>query len=307
LQAAALGIAGRLRGEEREAIEELRRASTLAPGALVPVTLLGVTALEAREVDLATRELASAARFLPDCAPLIEKLAGAHYDQRRLDDAERLYRRALELDPDSPRLWERLARVHFRANETPAGLEAIERAYELSDGEAPHGVLLLYSLLLDRAEQPVREREILFEKMERFPERGTPWSTIGRTYDWEHDIVKAEEMYWKGVEAGDGAPSYMYLAHLYSGAKRDSCEDCRAFYDAHPEYVDPERAEECALKALELGGREGQGVTRTIVEVARRIGRRERVGAKLRELKDAAQTDELIVRFERALRELEAD
>ena len=304
VQAAAGGVSRRLAGHPDEALDDLQRAAYLAPGALVPKVLLAVTALDARDVELATRELTAAVELLPDSPALLEKLAWAHYNARNLDEAEHLYRRALELEPDDPRLWERLARVYFRRPDVPRGLEAIGRAYDLSQGEASHEVLTLYAFLLDMAREPVRAREILYEMARRFPDRGTPWSRIGRTYDWEHDLAKAEEMYLRGVDAGDVAASCMYLAHLYAGGDRDTCEECRRAYAEHPSFLDPDRAEQCALRALDAGGASVEMLPEGVADVARAIGRRERIGERLRELKDASDSDAVILRLERALREL---
>ena len=67
------------------------------------------------------------------------------------------------------------------------------------------------------------------------------------------DEVCLRLAYFRVDEAGDVAASYMYLAFLYAGGKRETCEECAAAYDELPEYLDFDLAEEYALRSLDEG------------------------------------------------------
>jgi hypothetical protein len=92
------------------------------------------------------------------------------------------------------------------------------------------------------------------------------------------------------------------VAWLYAGSNSAQCADCRAYYAREPDMLDFDAAEELALEALRRA--DSDNAPRLAVDVAKLIGRPERIRALLEELRSEAEEDQQIAIYERALREL---
>jgi tetratricopeptide (TPR) repeat protein len=304
---AAEGWARHESEDHEGAVAAFGRSVEHAPGEPLPVVLLALESAHAGDHGRARRHLAAAAQVLPRSARLLEELGRAHYEEGDFAAAESSLTSSLELAPDRPGPWELIARSRFRLGRNAAGLEAVERAASL-DGEAPSArILMTHGVLLDVHGRRTEARE-KFELAGRLlPESPGPQMSLAMSLDSDHRFLEAEDAYWQAAQIGPPAKALMCLAWLYAGSNSEGCEDCRRYFDLNSGLVDPDRAEACALSALEADGGQEPGLPATASAVAMRIDRREGIGAKLVQLKEATTEDRLIARYEKALRMLRRD
>ena len=81
----------------------------------------------------------------------------------------------------------------------------------------------------------------------------------------------------------------MCLAFFFSGARRsEGCEECIAFYEENPEYLNFDRARHLALRALPSGRGRLADRLDVLMQVAKRTSAQEPFSRLLQELLDQA-------------------
>jgi tetratricopeptide (TPR) repeat protein len=307
LRALAAGLARHRQRDWPAATAAFKEAAAAMPGSPLAAATLGVAALFANEFETAEVQLATVARLLPESAAAQRYLGRAYREHRRLGEALAALERACALGPDDPANWQELARARLDANEAAAGLAAIERALTLA--RRPSATQLkIKGVLLDVLERFEAAREIYRGLIERDPDDAWSWQRFAWSFDRLHQFEKAEAEYLSLIERLPGnAMAPVSLAWLYAGSNRAECDECRAFFAAHPEYFRPEAAEKHAVDALAIDRGRRADVIGSAVKVAVNAGRSAGIRAALEALLEEAHTqrdDDRILRLTKALREL---
>lgn len=287
-----------------EAMDDFARAAALAGGEPLPIVALAFEAQLADDILRAQRELTAAVNLLPRSPRLLEELGTVLYARQEFGDAKQHFGAALELTPDNPVLLTLFARAQFRLGQFKSGLVAAERAYEIVGDKASTRVLITYGALLDANGRRTEARTMFARAEERSPKSATPPISIAISLDKEHRAREAADAYWHAAEVGPPAKALMSLAYLYAGAQSKTCEECRVVYRDNPDLLDFERAEACALGALEADDGNEPGLPLVGADVALMIDRRDKIRSAIEGLRDRSTDDERIARYERALRML---
>lgn len=150
-----LAVAHSVLGQASEAMESFERARELAPGSPDVEQYLGLHWLRMGEWERAAPLLEKVVAAQPHRLPAVEGLARVRQHQGRATDAVRLLEDAVELDPDPAPLLAALGGLHMQMADTPAAIEAFERARDLQGGAFRHhlelGVLYLAARRLEDA------------------------------------------------------------------------------------------------------------------------------------------------------------
>jgi tetratricopeptide (TPR) repeat protein len=200
-----LGATLQALGKGKEAIEELRRASKLAPDASSIRANLGEVLRQNGELKEAAAELEKALELDASNAQALNNLGIIHYDLREFDDSVVYYRRALEIQPTMAEALNNLGNVLRMIGDLDGAVSAYQDA-------------LTY-------------REIY---PEAYNNLGSLLQQDGRFEEAEHALRKAIGQNSRYVEA------YNNLAGLYSAQKKDVdalrvLGDALKFAPSHPQ------------------------------------------------------------------------
>jgi serine/threonine protein kinase/Tfp pilus assembly protein PilF len=118
---------------------------------------------------------AMASNLAPDLPEVISARARIHYAQQHFDDAIRLAKRAIERQSDSEGAHDVLARSFFSAGRDEEAAQLAESAMEIVGNDYNALIPLINSLerlgrIADAERLRTREREVLVEQLQRFPD-----------------------------------------------------------------------------------------------------------------------------------------
>jgi serine/threonine protein kinase/Tfp pilus assembly protein PilF len=118
---------------------------------------------------------AMASNLAPDLPEVISARARIHYAQQHFDDAIRLAKRAIERQADSEGAHDVLARSYFSAGRDEEAAQLAESAMEIVGNDYNALIPLINSLerlgrIADAERLRTREREVLAEQLQRFPD-----------------------------------------------------------------------------------------------------------------------------------------
>jgi len=118
---------------------------------------------------------AMASNLAPDLPEVISARARIHYAQQHFDDAIRLAKRAIERQSDSEGAHDVLARSYFSAGRDEEAAQLAESAMEIVGNDYNALIPLINSLerlgrIADAERLRTREREVLAEQLQRFPD-----------------------------------------------------------------------------------------------------------------------------------------
>ena len=301
LEALAAGSRALRDGDERDAIDHLRRAAALAPGSPLPVVMLGMAARAAESYDIAEEELAAAARMLPRSPDVHRELAQVYVARTRFRDAETSLESAVELSPDDPTLWYELGQVRYSVEfqlpeyerDFSDGVSASGRAIELLGDRASDSQLLGHARLLDMTGNYRGAQEIYRRILAENPDSANTHYRLAYSLDSAHEALAAMREYQRVLELRPNDPTaLMSLSFFYSGARRwEGCQECIEFFEANPRFQDLEKAAEYALRALRYGRGRLQERLDVLVQVAKRTSSHAAFARQLARLRDDAYDD----------------
>ncbi len=118
---------------------------------------------------------AMASNLAPDLPEVISARARIHYAQQHFDDAIRLAKRAIERQSDSEGAHDVLARSYFASGRHAEAAQLAESAMEIVINDYNALIPLINSLeilgrIADAERLRTREREVLVEQLQRFPD-----------------------------------------------------------------------------------------------------------------------------------------
>jgi len=118
---------------------------------------------------------AQASNLAPDLPEVISARARIHYAQQHFDDAIRLAKRAIERQSDSEGAHDVLARSYFASGRHTEAAQLAESAMEIVGNDYNALIPLINSLeilgrIADAERLRTREREVLVEQLQRFPD-----------------------------------------------------------------------------------------------------------------------------------------
>jgi serine/threonine protein kinase/Tfp pilus assembly protein PilF len=118
---------------------------------------------------------AMASNLAPDLPEVISARARIHYAQQHFDDAIRLAKRAIERQSDSEGSHDVLARAYFASGRHAEAAQLAESAMEIVGNDYNALIPLINSLeilgrMADAERLRNREREVLVEQLQRFPD-----------------------------------------------------------------------------------------------------------------------------------------
>jgi non-specific serine/threonine protein kinase len=118
---------------------------------------------------------AKASNLAPDLPEVISARARIHYAQQHFDDAIRLAKRAIERQSDSEGAHDVLARSYFASGRHEEAAQLAESAMEIVSNDYNALIPLINSLerlgrIADAERLRAREREVLAEQLQRFPD-----------------------------------------------------------------------------------------------------------------------------------------
>jgi non-specific serine/threonine protein kinase len=118
---------------------------------------------------------AMASNLAPDLPEVISARARIHYAQQHFDDAIRLAKRAIERQSDSEGAHDVLARSYFASGRDEEAAMLAESAMEIVGNDYNALIPLINSLermgrIADAERLRTREREVLLEQLQRFPD-----------------------------------------------------------------------------------------------------------------------------------------
>jgi serine/threonine protein kinase/Flp pilus assembly protein TadD len=118
---------------------------------------------------------AMASNLAPDLPEVISARARIHYAQQHFDDAIRLAKRAIERQSDSEGAHDVLARSYFASGRHVEAAQLAESAMEIVINDYNALIPLINSLeilgrIADAERLRTREREVLVEQLQRFPD-----------------------------------------------------------------------------------------------------------------------------------------
>jgi len=116
-----------------------------------------------------------ASNLAPDLPEVISARARIHYAQQHFDDAIRLAKRAIDLQSDSEGAHDVLARSYFASGRHEEAAQLAESALEIVSNDYNALIPLINSLehlgrIADAERLRAREREVLVEQLQRFPD-----------------------------------------------------------------------------------------------------------------------------------------
>ena len=288
------------------AFETAQRLATEEPENGYAAFVTGVMALGTRRFTEAKQALGNAARAFDDiesCQRLYLRalrLAGSPAEARVRAD-ELIQRSEGALDAET---WHEIARVAFVARDARFGLRAIQAAIAACEG--PPSLAMLNTAAILHAGAGDRQGAAAHYALIH---RRDPNYVVGRFNEAHHfdkdcRLEEAREAYEAVVALDPGhAQALASLAWLHSGSGRDSCETCKAAFEANPRLFDPDLAEAKAIAAVEASI--DPKVLNTVLQSVLRIDRRTGLLAALERIQQRAQlSDEDLGRVTRAIRRL---
>jgi serine/threonine protein kinase/Flp pilus assembly protein TadD len=126
-------------------------------------------------IDKGLEACAMASNLAPDLPEVISARARIHYAQQHFDDAIRLAKRAIERQSDSEGAHDVLARSYFASGRHEEAAQLAESAMEIVGNDYNALIPLINSLeslgrIADAERLRTREREVLVEQLQRFPD-----------------------------------------------------------------------------------------------------------------------------------------
>ncbi len=273
----------------------LSGARDLDPG--LHAALKGWIAARGGKLEVAEKELGQASELLPGSSQLVERLAQVYRRQGFLPRAHELLTRATTIDSTDARLWLARATLEFQRRDMEGGLRSIERAKRFGDSTATE-VRLLEASICANFDRTARARELLQHVLAEEPDRPEAWFQLGYSYDMDHMLVPAVAAYERTclLKPSDPLPRSC-LANLFSGASRGHCQGCDSAFAAHPEMYDLTKAERNLLQCLRLDNGRQEWVAKSMLDVALRLERRERVIALIDSLTTTDRTSASALRL----------
>jgi hypothetical protein len=239
---------------------------------------------------------------LPESSPpLCAALAVAEAMAARGEALHAIARLAARRDGDSTALLVLAVartRLALASGEWALAVAAAREAARVGAAEARG----LTSLLVDLLEG-ARHRQALRAELQRVvqaePDDVELRFALAYSFDVDHEIEAAAAEYTRIVERlPQHARALVCLAHLRSGADRESCPACERAFAAHPELLDPGAAGDLALRALEAAGRHDGAVLEAGARVALAAGAVERLARWLAAARAAEGGGALVGRLE---------
>ncbi|MEQ8763912.1 MAG: serine/threonine-protein kinase [Planctomycetota bacterium] len=268
------GEAARRSGDWPAAVSAFEDALAGDPSSPFASALLGEAAWRARRWELADRELENAVRSTPESSRLWYALADTRYELESYEGALEAIEHAIAIEPSRYPIHLRRAQILYRLDRGSEALEAAERARKHCEEEPlPTKLLDTLAVLYSQAERREEARGIWRELLEQRPGRTKYRYDIALSYDAEDDFEAAATAY-RDVLARDPnhVQSLANLAFLYAGSKRETCEQCREYFEGHPEMLDHGKAEQYALEAVRASEGASEQALWVATEVARRAG-----------------------------------
>jgi serine/threonine protein kinase/Flp pilus assembly protein TadD len=126
-------------------------------------------------IEKGLQACAQASNLAPDLPEVISARARIHYAQQHFDDAIRLAKRAIERQSDSEGAHDVLARSFFASGRDEEAAQLAESAMEIVGNDYNALIPLINSLerlgrIADAEHLRTREREVLSEQLQRFPD-----------------------------------------------------------------------------------------------------------------------------------------
>jgi len=126
-------------------------------------------------IEKGLQACAMASNLAPDLPEVISARARIHYAQQHFDDAIRLAKRAIERQSDSEGSHDVLARSYFASGRDEEAAQLAESAMEIVGNDYNALIPLINSLerlgrMADAERLRTREREVLGEQLQRFPD-----------------------------------------------------------------------------------------------------------------------------------------
>jgi len=237
----------------------------------------GLIAVSTGHLELAERDLAAAGELLPGSVMLLERRARIYQRLGFVPRAQELLEHATTLDSTSARLWMARANLELARRDLDASLRSVSQVKRWGDSTDVDLRVLEASIRANRG-QGARARRILLDLVAQAPGSPEAWYQLGYAYDMDHLLVPATAAYQRSCRLlpNDPRPRFC-LANLYSGASRGSCVGCDSAFAAHPSMLDRSLAEKYLLDCLRLDRGRQEWISRSILDVALRLRRTDRV------------------------------
>ena len=296
-----------------EAGDRARSTLEREPANPLALVLLGEIAREYDNLTDAEQFFHAASGPLDECAHVHYALAWVQEKQKRFDEALERIDRSLELRGDSARAWSLLAKIHARRGSLDEGLAAIQTARrQLADGGKirPGGDLHLLNIeaaILDDAGRHGDAQELFRQILVHEPESAQVWFNLALSLDTDHRVIEAVEAYEKAIELAGDEPDprcFTSLAHLFQGGSLPGCAACVEFFDAHPEYLDRDRAYDNWCRAVEADRGKESLVENALLGIAMRFDDRGKLLAFLEEVAEREPGSSQSLRAHRLIRRL---
>ena len=298
------GLELRFKRKHGRALECFRKAVALGHESALTAAMSGYTAFRVGKSDLAEKELTAAAELAPGSWWIAMNLGEVYIKRGKLESAGAELKRAVRSNPGEAGIWRLLARVHEKQKNPEDGIRAVRKALSLAKKDDPKLLVLLGALFNEKGDQE-QAREVFWKVLKQDPENVDALFGIALSHDNDHHISETEAAYRKVLEIDpDHAGAMICLANLYSGAERGSCLGCDRAYAAHPELLDPERAESYLLQAIETSRGSTEAVTESGLSIALRLQNRDRVIRLLERLTSGREKTLPVLRLERLLRRI---
>ena len=164
------------------------------------------------------------------------------------------------------------ARLALRFGRLEDGAQAAREAAQQGSTEVRGLTGLLVDLLESAADRPAL-RAVVSTAVAAEPDDAELRFALAYSFDVDHDIAAAAAEYERLLaRTPDHAHSLICLAHLHSGADRETCVACANAFAEHPELIDPTRASALALRALAAAGTHESAVLEAGARVALAAG-----------------------------------
>lgn len=162
-------------GRVDEAIGDIEKALTLAPGNGYALALQSIIAVVQNEKDRALDLAREAVKAAPDSAAARIALSYAQQADFELEDALDSIKKAVELEPDNSLAWARLAELRLSFGDIDKSLEAAKKAVQLNPGTARAQSVLGFAYLSQiRLKESVKafEKAIELDQVAPLPRLG---------------------------------------------------------------------------------------------------------------------------------------
>lgn len=255
--------------DAKAAEEQFAGALAIVPDAPIAIAWRAVAAARAGLDDLAERELLSAIRLLPGSVRLRVELGRLLRKTKRSPEALTVLRAAIALPRADATTWHELANAHSAARDYPDGLVAIERALALASPRQRLAMIRTKATLTNGMKDHAAALPLFREIVDADPGPGA-WTNYGAVLDSLHRLDEAADAYRRAIALDPKhASALAQLVHLHTGSDL-KCEQCRAWFAAHPEMLDGKLAEPHAIALLDA--RDGLSSAEHVAHYLRRVG-----------------------------------